>query len=98
MILFFTGHWCVPCRIMKRNVFADEQVAAAVNSSFIPVELYVDDPNSERVMLRYNVGNTPTTIITDRSGKVLSQRRGGLSKSEFLDMLNALNSPASHDG
>ncbi len=89
MILFFTGHWCVPCRIMKRNVFADEQVAAAVNSSFIPVALYADDPNSETAMLRYNVGNTPTTVVTDPSGKTLDQRQGGLGKTEFLAMLNA---------
>ncbi|MGB0715788.1 MAG: thioredoxin family protein, partial [Phycisphaerae bacterium] len=31
VILYFTGTWCVPCRIMKRQVWADEEVMAAVN-------------------------------------------------------------------
>ena len=46
IILFFTGKWCVPCRIMKRTVWADEQVTALVNASFIPVTIDVDDPGS----------------------------------------------------
>lgn len=44
IILFFTGKWCVPCRIMKRQVWADEQVTALVNAAFIPVTIDVDDP------------------------------------------------------
>jgi thiol-disulfide isomerase/thioredoxin len=28
IILYFTATWCVPCRIMKRQVWADEQVTA----------------------------------------------------------------------
>ena len=25
LMLFFTGTWCVPCKVMKRQVFADKQ-------------------------------------------------------------------------
>ena len=71
IILFFTGKWCVPCRIMKRNVWADEQVTASVNAGFIPVTIDVDDPNAAAALSRYRVGATPTTIITDPQGKVL---------------------------
>src|SRR5262245_12642420 len=42
LLLFFTGTWCVPCRIMKRNVWADEQVASLVNTKFIPVMIDMD--------------------------------------------------------
>ena len=97
MILFFTGQWCVPCRIMKRNVWADDQVTAAVNSSFVPVTIDVDDRNSEAPMLRYHVGQTPKTIVTDSSGNVLEQREGGLSKTEFLAMLKDLKLPVRPD-
>lgn len=95
MILFFTGEWCVPCRIMKREVWADEQVLAAVNVAFIPVTIDVDDPEEAATMSRYGVGNTPTTIITDSGGGVLQQRGGGMNKAEFLEMLGKVNPPAS---
>jgi thioredoxin 1 len=94
IILFFTGKWCVPCRIMKRTVWADEQVTALVNKSFIPVTIDMDEPASAAARSRYRVGVTPSTIITDPEGNVLQQRAGGMGKTDFLEMLGKLNSPA----
>ena len=87
IILFFTGKWCVPCRIMKRNVWADEQVAASVNAGFIPVTIDMDDPNAATALNNYRVGSTPATIITDPQGKVLQQVAGGMGKTDFLELL-----------
>jgi thioredoxin 1 len=94
IILFFTGKWCVPCRIMKRNVWADQQVAASVNSGFIVVTIDVDDPDAATARSRYRVGATPTTIITDPQGKVLFQAEGGMGKTDFLELLAKLNPSA----
>ena len=87
MILFFTGKWCVPCRIMKRTVWADDQVEATVNAGFIPVLIDVGDPAAAAALGQYNIGATPTTIITDAQGNVLEQVEGGINKSEFLKLL-----------
>ena len=95
IILFFTGKWCVPCRIMKRTVWADEQVTAAVNNSFIPVTIEVDHPDSSQTRIRYSVGVTPSTIITDPQGNVLQQRVGGVGKADFLEMIGKFNLPNS---
>ncbi|MCS7468933.1 thioredoxin family protein [Stieleria sp. ICT_E10.1] len=97
ILLYFTGEWCVPCRIMKRNVWADEQVAASVNAEFIPVEIDVDDPDDAAVLARYNIVGSPVTIVTDPEGSVLRWREGGLEKSEFLEFLKASNSFVSED-
>lgn len=86
-ILFFTGEWCVPCRIMKRNVWADDLVAAKVNAKYIPCMIYVDDPSAADALKRYDVGSTPKTIIADPEGNVLRQNEGGMSKEEFLELL-----------
>lgn len=91
LILYFTGKWCVPCRIMKRNVWADEQVAAAVNAAFIPVMIDMDDADADSAVSRYSIGGTPNTIITDPTGNVLQQKSGGMEKAEFLEMLGELN-------
>lgn len=87
IILFFSGKWCVPCRIMKRNVWADEQVADSVNTAFVPVTVNVDDPDAADVVSRYRVGATPNTIITDPQGNVLDQQAGGMNKARFLELL-----------
>jgi thioredoxin 1 len=91
IILFFTGKWCVPCRIMKRDVWADEQVTASVNEAFIPVTIDVDDPDAAEALRLYRFGPTPSTIITDPQGKVLQKQEGGMSKADFLKLLDKLN-------
>jgi protein disulfide-isomerase len=91
MILFFTAKWCVPCRIMKRTVWADDEVEATVNAGFIPVMIYVDDPAAAAALKRYQVGATPITIITDAEGNVLERVEGGIGKSDFLKLLEKSN-------
>ena len=90
-ILFFTAKWCVPCRIMKRSVWADDQVEAVVKAGFTPVMIDLDDPNAAETVSRYRVVATPTTIITDPQGMVLKRAQGGLNKAEFLELLGKLN-------
>ncbi len=87
MILYFTGEWCSPCRIMKRQVWADDEVKTLANSQFIPVAIDVDNPENAAVLARYKVGGAPVTIITDPQGKALHWRVGGIDKSEFLEFL-----------
>ena len=98
IILFFTGKWCVPCRIMKRNVWADEQVTASVSAAFIPVMIAVDDPDAAAALSRYRVGVTPITIITDPQGDVLQWKKGGMDKAEFLEWLGKVNPSATRRG
>ncbi len=94
LVIFFTGKWCSPCRIMKREVWADEQVMATINEGFIPVMIDVDDPNAAATMNRYSVGATPTTIITDSKENVLEYKQGRMSKADVLELLEKLDSPA----
>ncbi len=90
MLLFFTGDWCVPCRIMKREVFADKEVMKAINRQVIPVMINVDDPNAAELVKHYNVGGTPITIFTDPQGKVIDYAVGKIGKTKFLEMLGNL--------
>ncbi|RKD86139.1 thioredoxin family protein [Mangrovibacterium diazotrophicum] len=90
MLLFFTGKWCVPCRIMKREVFADKEVMKAINAQVVPIMIDIDDPNSQELVKRYKIGGTPITIFTDPQGNVLDYAVGKIDKTEFLEMLEKL--------
>lgn len=87
MILFFTGEWCVPCRIMKRQVWADDDVEAIVNKSFTPVAIYREDPAASELFTRYSIRSTPTTVVVTNDGEVLEQVKGRMEKADFLDLL-----------
>ena len=87
-LLFFTGEWCSPCRIMKREVFADKEVAKVINSQFTPVSIDIDDPNTKELVQYYKVNSTPTTLILDSEGKILDKAIGKIDKKEFLEILS----------
>ena len=84
LMLFFTGTWCVPCKVMKRQVFADKQVASAVNAKVVPVIIDVDDPKSKEIVERYKAGVTPITLLIDGNGDVLDYGVGKMEKSAFM--------------
>ena len=88
ILLFFTGTWCVPCRVMKREVLADKEVEAILNSQFTPLIVDADDPKSARLVEQYKIGFTPITVITDAKGTVLKFATGGLDKKHFLELLS----------
>ena len=88
LMLFFTGTWCVPCKVMKRQVFADKQVASAVNAKVVPVIIDVDDPKSKEIVERYKAGVTPITLFIDANGDVLDYAVGKMEKEAFMQMLN----------
>lgn len=87
ILLFFTGAWCSPCQVMKRQVWADDEVTSAVHAAFIPVEIDVDDAGAAETLSRYWDGVTPTTVITDPNGNVLHRVRGKMSKGDFLELV-----------
>lgn len=92
IVMYFTGTWCVPCRIMKRQVWADDEVTALVNEKFIPVAIDVDNADNAEVMARYKIGGSPITVVTDSKGNVVDWRGGKISKDEFLEFLDSSSS------
>lgn len=95
MLLFFTADWCVPCRIMKREVFANPEVMTAINAQVVPVMIYAGEPGADEAFSQYKVGGTPLTIFTDSQGNVLDYAVGGIGKAEFMEMLENLGTKGS---
>lgn len=89
-MLFFTAEWCSPCRIMKRQVFADSEVKKGIDAKLVSLEVNIDDPNSEALVKHYNIGATPTTIFIDTEGNAIDYAVGKIGKAKFLETLNNL--------
>ena len=98
VILFFTGVWCVPCRIMKRTVWADKEVEAVVRAGFTPVMIDLVDPKEAGTVSQFSVFSTPTTIIIDPPGTILKRVQGGIGKTAFLELLGTLKRGVSPGG
>ena len=86
-IVFFTAKWCSPCRIMKREVFAHQQVEELVNSKYRAIMIDIDNHETKDIVNQYNAYATPTTLILDSKGKVIKRVVGKIEKDKFLKML-----------
>ena len=94
MILYFSARWCVPCRIMKRTVWADSHVESTVNREFTPVIIDVNFDDAQEAIQRYEIAATPVTIITDPKGNVLERVDGALNQSDFVKLLDRVEAQA----
>jgi protein disulfide-isomerase len=86
-LVFFTGQWCSPCQIMKREVFADQEVESYVNSNLVPLMIDIGNTETIELVKHFQIGATPTTLILDSKGEVINYAVGMLDKKSFLEMI-----------
>jgi hypothetical protein len=77
---------CYGCDKLDDVTFADQRVAEAIASRFVPVKLHLRK-NSDFAR-QWQVFWTPTILFADRSGKVRYQSPNFLPPDEFLDVLD----------
>ncbi len=90
VLLYFTADWCGPCQAMKKQVWPEDRVATAVNTSTLPVYVDVDDPNNAPLSQGYEVRAIPTFILIDR-GRVLTRLEGYLNADQVIALATAAN-------
>ena len=86
VLLDFGAVWCPPCNMLSAEVLHAADRPAELDAVHLAV-IDVDDPRSNPIKGKYEVGGYPTLIVADAEGNEISRQVGYPGKQEFLDWL-----------
>jgi thioredoxin-related protein len=76
-----SASWCVPCQIMKRDVYTNKEMASWFNEKFVSHLVDVEKGEGPDLGVIYDISKFPTMLILDEKGRVLAKNEGGLTVS-----------------
>ena len=82
----FYADWCMPCKMMAKQVFTDSLVGEYYNQRFISLQINVEKGEHQKLVKHYKVTSMPTLAILRADGKALSLSAGARDQEEFLKM------------
>ena len=87
VMLDYYADWCISCKEMERNTFADARVAAAL-ADLLPLQADVtaNGPADQALLQRFGLVGPPATLFFGPDGQEQATRRiiGYLGPDEFL--------------
>lgn len=99
--------WCVPCKVMAKEVFPQPEVANFYNDKFVSVALQFDETKKDdaatkswraevkRIAAEYKINAYPTYLFFNSEGTLVHSIVGGSNAKTFLEKSNAALNPAS---
>jgi len=90
--------WCVPCKMMEKQVYANDSVGAYFSSQFISVKVQMDQTKSDNAMVRswyatadslktaYDITAYPTILFLSPNGNIVLKSVGYSSAQEFYEL------------
>lgn len=64
---------CPPCKWISQNLYTDDKIASFINKNFIPVLIIVDKEALPEELSNYFTGSTPTIMILNSKGMLITQ-------------------------
>ncbi len=91
LMLDWYADWCISCKVIEREVFADAQIAPRL-AAYRLVRFDITESNAEQRQLldRYKLFGPPAVLFFDRSGRELADARvvGEIDASGFGEQLS----------
>ncbi len=90
VMLDFYADWCVSCKEMERNTFADARIQAKLsNAVLLQADVTANSEEDRALMQRFQVLGPPALLFFDKQGKELSDFRvvGYQDAGQFLQSL-----------
>lgn len=80
----FYADWCMPCKMMAKQVFTDSIVGDYFNLKFISLKINVEKKENQKLVKQYKVTSMPTLAFLRPAGKAVILSIGARSKDDFL--------------
>jgi len=80
--------WCLPCKLMKEDVYTDESIGDFMNKNFINYKVNAEEGNGPNMTVLYNIESFPGLLFLDSNGRVLEQKQGAAYHTELKAMAN----------
>jgi thiol:disulfide interchange protein len=79
--------WCLPCKMMDREVYSDKATADFMNKNFINYKVNAEKNEGPDLSLIYSVDAYPTILFLDYRGRVVKRHVGGLGLQKFNELM-----------
>ena len=95
IFISYGSDWCLPCQLMKENVFPDKEISSMLANKYVYVNADIDEINDNEWFDNYHVTCLPTLQILDSKGKELGRWENGLGLSKMKTILKAFEKTTS---
>ena len=82
---FYTD-WCLPCRLMEKDVFMDKDLGNFFNENFINYKVDAEKGNGVNLSQIFNIKAYPTLLFLNEKGQVLERKEGAAYHTELKAM------------
>ena len=91
LLLDWYADWCISCKVIEREVFADPQIASRLGGyKLIRFDMTESNAEQRALLDRYKLFGPPAILFFDSSGKEISEVRvvGEINAGQFAERLN----------
>ncbi|WP_353722552.1 thioredoxin family protein [Dyadobacter sp. 676] len=82
--------WCGPCKLLQKNVFTRDDVAAAFNGNFINVKIDMESGEGPALAKKYPIEGYPTLFFINSKGKVVKQLLGYQQPQDLIKVAKSI--------
>lgn len=78
--------WCLPCQLMKEDVYTDDALGKYMNDNFINYLVDAEKGEGPDLKVMFDIKSYPTLLIVNDRGQVISKKTGAMYHRELRQM------------
>ena len=79
----FYADWCMPCKMMEKEVFSNNEIGKFFNKEFINIKVDTEKDNGPDMAAIFEVHALPTLLFVDEIGRVVERQEGALYHTDL---------------
>lgn len=91
MLLYFSSHYCGPCRQMQKSTFSNEPIIKYTEKNYITGRFDIDRLEDRKLCVRYHnqQGGIPYLVIATPEEKILRSHTGYMDSTSFMNFVKS---------